>query len=167
MKYLHGSTKIFGKDFILLPQPDGYANTCETPEFEAYVESRRPSDKLSRLKSVFLSEDADLIDGAGGYTDAIYEVKPLSPPEGSDLAWYTEAFGEFDSKQYGGTYDSEKLDSCIDAYWSGIPYSDPENSNFEYRVSSAQVVRMVELNVELSELERPNSKAQNLSPTPN
>lgn len=164
MKYLHGSRKLFSKDFVLLPQPDGYVNNCDNLEFETYVESRRPSNKLSRSKSVFLSQDADLIDGAGGYIDAIYEVKPLSHPEASDLSWYSDAFGEFESKQHGGTHDLQKLNACVDAYWSGMPYSNSDQSNFEYRVSSAQVVRMVELNVEISDLERPRTKNPSITP---
>ena len=153
MKYLHGSRKLFARDFILLPQQDGYVYHDESIEFEKYVESRRPQNKLSRFKSVYLSENADNIDGAGGYIDAIYEVKPLSIPEPSDLSWYTEAYIEFESMNCGGKFQIDRLNLMIDNYWSGEPYPKKENSNIEYRVASAMVVRMLELNVEISELE--------------
>lgn len=165
MKYLHGSHKLFGKGFMLTAQRDGYAQQGENKAFEDYMDSRRPQDKTSRLRSVFLSTDAALIDGAGGYIDAVYEVKPQSTPEASDLAWYTEAHGEFDSKMYGGNFNQEKMDRAVDAYWQGTPHPIAERSNIEYRVRSATVVRMIELNVShVDELVRVASQA--LTPQP-
>jgi hypothetical protein len=164
MVYLHGSNKLFGRDFILLPQKDGYTSHPENKAFEAYIESRRPQGKTPRNASVFLTTDPDLIDAAGGYNDAVYEVKPLSPPEASDLRWYSDAFSEHESMLYGGAYNQQHLDACVDSYWSGQAYPDPEMSNIEYRVSSASVVRMAELNVDLEDLER--VKAPRMEPHP-
>lgn len=164
MVFLHGSNKLFGRDFLLLPQKDGYTSHPENKEFEDYIESRRPDGKTSRSTSVFLTTDPDLIDAAGGYNDAVYEVKPLSSPEASDLCWYTDAFSEFESKLYGGTYNQQHLDDCVDSYWSGKVYPDPDMSNIEYRVTSASVVRMSELNVDLEDLEKVRTPRAGLQP---
>ncbi len=151
--YFHGSRKHFNNGFILRPKKDGYLYQ-ESIEFEKYIESKRPEGKLSRFNSVFVSRDPGLIDAAGGYTDAIYTVIPKSTPEPSDLAWYSDAYIEFESKRYGGSYSQSKLDFYIEKYWSGDPYAIKENSNFEYRTSSAVVELLYELNVDaLDELE--------------
>ena len=147
----HGSRRLFGEGFILLPQPDGYVHQTDSREFEALVEARRPEGRLSRLSSVFLSADPGLIDGAGGYVDAIYRVEPLSPPEASDLAWYSEAWCEFSTEPR----DGRRIDELLDGYWSGLPYPDPSVSNFEYRVTGASVLELLELNAEPESLSGP------------
>ncbi|MHD0644932.1 hypothetical protein ACYPKM_04855 [Pseudomonas aeruginosa] len=165
--YLHGSRKLFTPGFVLLPQPNGYVQRSDSPEFERYLESRRPVGLTSRANSVFLTSDPDLIDAAGGYNDAVYEVQVDGDPEQSDLAWYSEAFIEFESKLYGGTFDQTLLDSYVDAYWAGTPFHDAQRSNMEFRVPRAVVIRIYELNVDEAELERVTPrKSRNLSLEP-
>lgn len=147
----HGSRCFFEDGFILLPQSHGYVHDEEVREFEQLVDSRRPDGCLSRFSSVFLSADPALIDGAGGYVDAVYRVEPLSAPQVSDLAWYSEAWCEYSAEPR----DERRILELIDGYWSGEPFPEREVGNFEYRVIGAQVVEMVELNVELGELEVP------------
>lgn len=90
-EFFHGSTMLFSVGFLLCPQADGYANQGDVLAIEAYLEARRHYNKTARSKSVFIVADPDLIDAAGGYTDAIYKVIPRSTPEESVLAWYSEA----------------------------------------------------------------------------
>jgi len=156
--YYHGSRKLFERGAVLVPQADGYANLDENSEFEALVESRRPENKTPRGKSVFLVTDIDLIDASGGYNDAVYRVKPMSLPEESDLAWYTEAFCEHD----GGNEHMERAIEFIDKYWSGTPFIEPERRCPEFRCKRAEVVNLHELNVDRSELER----VLDMSPSP-
>lgn len=144
----HGSRFYFESGFKLLPQPDGYVQGEGVSDFEALVEARRPAHKLSRSKSVFLSTDMDLIDGAGGYIDAIYQVAPTNPPESSDLAWYSEAWCEFSAVPC----DHAKVAELIECYWSGVPFHDLTASNIEFRAEAAIVIGMQELNVQLEEL---------------
>lgn len=147
--FYHGSRRYFVDGFVLSPQADGYVHQDDVREFEVLAEARRPQGCLSRLASVFLSADPDLIDGAGGYIDAVYLVEPLSVPQASDLAWYSEAWCEYSSEPR----DDLRVGELIDGYWSGLPYPDREVSNFEYRVSGAAVLEMFELNVEMESLE--------------
>lgn len=154
LTFYHGSRKNFPLGTILRPQTDGYVFDAEVREFESLVDLRRPAEKLSRFSSVFLSRNIDDIDGAGGYTDAVYSVRVLEPVEKSDLAWYSEAWCLFNDNGYSCTLDQEIINKLIDAYWSGVAYRIASRSNFEYRVKSAIVDRLVELNVELNELDQ-------------
>jgi hypothetical protein len=147
--FYHGSRFNFGVGFQLQPQPDGYTTIGETIDFERLVDARRPADKLSRFESVFLTRDPDLIDAAGGNIDAVYRVEPLSKPEASDLAWYTEAFNEHCTTPC----NSNRLSELIDCYWSGKPFHTKSHSLTEYRVSAGTIIEMVELNAELDDLE--------------
>lgn len=156
--YYHGSRKLFERGAMLAPQADGYANLEENSEFEALVESRRPEGKSARGQSVFLVTDVDLIDASGGYNDAVYRVKPMSLPEESDLAWYTEAFCEFDAEDE----HIERAIEFIDNYWSGKPFADPERRCPEFRCRGAEVVKLHELNVDRGDLER----VMDVSPSP-
>ena len=150
MRYFHGSPQAFPLNFILRAQADGYCHWAENAGFEALVESLRPADKLSRLKSVFLCAETDLIDAAGGYLDCIYEVKPGARVEGSDLAWYSDAAGYFDGGRAG---DMERSIELIQRYWSGASYIKSGNSCFEYRTISAKVIRYEEINLESEDFE--------------
>lgn len=137
-------------NFELKPQSNGYCSREENRAFELIIESRRPAHALTRSQSVFLSADPDLIDGAGGYTDVIYEVAVKDPPEGSDLAWYSEAWCEFETDPI----DMARIHELADAYWSGERYHNESQSNMEFRVPSAMITSVFELNVPKSELEK-------------
>lgn len=130
----HGSSKKFPIGFELLPQTDGYVHSEDTKYEEELIEKYRPSDKLSRKKSVFLVDDKDYIEDAGGYDDFIYEVSYDSIPEKSDLAWYTEM---------SMTDDESLIKEYAENYWSGIQFSDSDNSLFEYRVPSAKIIKII------------------------
>lgn len=157
--FYHGSRKAFQNGFELKPQSNGYANSDDASDFEKLMEARRPLDKLSRHASVFLSKDPDLIDGAGGYIDVIYEVRPVSRTEASDLSWYSTAYCEFCTEPM----DERAINVAIDAYWSGTLNPDLAR-NVEYRVSSALVVRVFELNVPKSEPEKVSNNSASFQP---
>lgn len=148
-KYYHGSKKLFPIGLLLEPQRDGYTNQEDTKDTEAYFESRRPADKTPRSKSVFLVSNPDLIDAAGGYIDVIYTVKPISAPEESDLAWYSEAYAGLDAEPPNMDY----VDHCVDRYWDGTPFPDEEMRCPEYRVKWAEVKSVFELNADKDDLE--------------
>lgn len=132
----HGSYKSFPIGFRLLPQNDGYTSYEEVQEIEQLFEQYRPEHKTPRKQSVFLTDDINNIDGAGGYTDYIYVVNPESTPEASDLAWYSEAGSIYSDEQCV----SDRLIEAIENYWNGTSYHTPSQSNFEYRCKSATIL---------------------------
>lgn len=118
MNFFHGSRHLFRVGDLLSPQPGGYTSSHDNViAFERYVDSRRPEHRLPRAEAVFLVSDPCLIDYAGGYTDAIYVVRPCTEAQMSDLYWYSEASAEFESMFYGGRHSTDKLDQCVDRYW--------------------------------------------------
>jgi hypothetical protein len=149
-RFYHGSPKHFPIGFRLAPQADGYAQRDEASDLEKLFESRRPAGKTARTKSVFLVADPDLIDAAGGYTDAVYLVEPKSTPEQSDLCWYSEAYAEIESEPHS----MARVLECIDHYWSGEPFPVSERRCTEYRVTAAIVLELAELNVDFEDLEQ-------------
>ena len=153
MTFLHGSRKRFEPGFTLTAQKDGYVNQPDVIAFELMVESRRPMDKISRMDAVFLCVDPDLIDAAGGYNDAIYSVTPIGDAQPSDLSWYSEAYCEYTTTPH----DTQLINTLIDNYWSGLPHTNQDSSVIEYRVHSATVESIYELNVDECDLEKPVS----------
>lgn len=147
MKLYHGTHYLLPCAFELKPQDNGYAHQPETQKLEDFIELHRPFEKLSRKKSVFLSDDIDLIDPAGGYTDAVYMVE-VEKAEKSDLAWYTHAQVMLEE---GNAYEAEQ--AAIN-YWSGIPFGVTAERCPEYRCNTATVVTIVELNVDMDELDQ-------------
>ena len=135
LKLYHGSVKEFPIGFELLPQTDSYVNSEDTKYEEDIIEKYRPLDKLSRKESVFLVDDPDLIEDAGGYDDYIYEVSYDSIPEKSDLAWYTEI---------SMTDDESLIEEYAKNYWSGVKFTNSEYSLFEYRVPKAKTLRIID-----------------------
>lgn len=133
----HGSRKNFPIGFRLLPQKDGYTSYQEVQNIENLFEKYKPENKTSRKLSVFLTDNVNKIDEAGGYTDYIYAVKPESTPEASDLAWYSEADSLYDEEES----PSKELLNAIAMYWNGTPYHDSSKSNFEYRCKSSLIIK--------------------------
>lgn len=147
MEYFHGTIFNMPIGFELTPQPNGYANNPATSKLEDLFEECRPANKTPRAKAVYISDDMDLIDAAGGYTDVIYVVEPVGEPEKSDLAWYTEA----DNHLQEGNYFDAMI--CASNYWSGKEYIHPEKSCFEFRCVRAKVLSVSEINVDVCDLE--------------
>lgn len=142
----HGSRKKFDIGFILLPQ-DEYTSNEVSKDLEELFESVRPDHCIPRKEAVYLSDNVDLIDASGGYTDIIYKVD-VDDYEKSDLAWYTEAQTCLEN----GSLKLAK--KCALKYWSGEDYYDNKKSCIEYRANSAIVNSIVEINVIENELEK-------------
>lgn len=142
----HGTHINAPSGFKLTPQASGFTHSKDVHQLEVLFEQMKPQGMISRKDAVYLSDDPDLIDAAGGYTDVIYRVKPVGHTERSDLAWYTKAQEILESREEG-------LEDCIQKYWAGTPFPDSDCSCFEFRCRAAHVVSIFELNVDsVSEL---------------
>ena len=134
-QYYHGSQKKFPNGFLLLPQTDGYVLYPETTGLEAFVEKYRPSNKLARSKSVFLVDNPELCDLAGGYEDYIYLVRPQGVIEASDLSWYSQIETYLDMEE-------EEKKQCALNYWNGVPFTDRRRRLVEYRTPAAKIIQL-------------------------
>lgn len=138
-KYYHGSYDLLPIGTILKPHDKSYTKINDV-QLEEIMEKYKPKDKLSRYDSVFMVDDIDLIDSAGGSIDFIYLVEPLGKIEKSDLNWYTEI--DMITPEH-----NEKLEKkYAENYWNGIPYDDFDSSVFEYRTPLAKIIKLIEEN---------------------
>jgi hypothetical protein len=138
--FFHGSAKFIKNNTILKPHVDSYVKQVDNDFLEKLMEKYRPEDKISRYDAVFMVDNIDLIDDAGGSTDFIYEVLPKGEIERSDLAWYTEV----------QAVDEEENEDLIKEYalnyWNGVKFYDEKSSVWEYRAKSAIVIDLIEEN---------------------
>ncbi len=150
MKYYHGSTHLFPVGFVLLPQQDRWI-CCQQVDNEQFLEKYRPQNKISRGKAVYLviSPDPDIIESAGGYSNYVYEVDPITRVEKSDLQWYTliNMYLDFDPdiivlSQLNLTM-KDTLIMYAKNYWRGIKHTDTDMSLFEFRTPAAKIIKQV------------------------
>lgn len=141
--YYHGSRHKYPIDFILTPQPDGYVMTVGDEDgvenIEHIIEKNRPDSMLPRFDSVFMVDNPDDIDSAGGYIDYIYIVEPLGGVEKNNMGWYSQISG-FEDTEEGIRQES----FLAQQYWSGD--NSPDGGLWEYRSPKARVIRLVEDN---------------------
>ena len=139
----HGSAEEFAPGAVLTPQPGGYATLPDEDIAgpEAALEEHRPPGMIPRAEAVFMVDDPDMIDAAGGYDDHVYEVRPVGAAEASDMAWYSElSVYWFDLTERA---DEDEIRRLAEGYWSGEPFPDRSRGLFEYRARSAVVEREV------------------------
>jgi hypothetical protein len=133
--YYHGSSIHLPVGTILRPSLTYSADWGDT-DFYDILEHYRPRHMLSHAESVFLCDNADDIDNAGGGTDWLFTVIPNARIERHDLNWSSEISGL--SKED----DIEAIEYAANAYWSGLPH---HNENvWEYLTPSAEIIKVEE-----------------------
>ena len=140
----HGSAEEFAPGAVLTPQPGGYATLPDEDIAgpEAALEEHRPPGMIPRAEAVFMVDDPDMVDAAGGYDDHVYVVEPDGPAEASDMAWYSELSVYWADMDEKGEHD--EIRRLAEGYWSGEPFPDKSRGLLEYRARRATVVREVE-----------------------
>lgn len=74
---------------MLVPMP-GYDSRWGMCSFYRILESLKPEGMLSHHQAVFLCDNMDDLDNAGGIIDFIYAVSPEAVPERHDMFWSTK-----------------------------------------------------------------------------
>jgi hypothetical protein len=138
--FFHGSSEFIKNNTILRPHTGSYVKQKDNEFLENLMEKFRPEDKISRYDAVFMVDNMDLIDDAGGSTDFIYEVLPKGEIERSDLAWYTEV------QVLDEENEEDLIREYVLNYWNGVKFHDEESSLWEYRAKSAIVIDLIEEN---------------------
>jgi hypothetical protein len=132
-RYFHGSYDKLPVGTILVPQED-YEKNWQDTDFYTVLEQHRPSHMLRHKEAVFLCDNADDIDNAGGATDWLFTVEPLSDRvERHDLNWGSEV-----SALVSDHADESAIQHAAEMYWSG----DPSNNEvvWEYLTPAAVIV---------------------------
>ena len=133
-KYYHGSNTELPVGTILKPSPT-YENDWSRTDFYQILEDHRPTNILGHKNSVFMCDNPDDIDLAGGGTEWLFTVVPLGPVQRHDLNWSSE-ISSLMSEGYSAT--STEVLKAAENYWNGVPHHD-ENV-WEYLTPSAKII---------------------------
>ena len=139
-KYYHGSNTKLPVGTILKPSPT-YENDWSGTDFHQVLENHRPENMLAHKNSVFMCDNPDDIDLAGGGTEWLFTVVPLGPVQRHDLNWSSEIsmlMSEVDASESTSWQLQKKIRKAAENYWNGIPH---HNENvWEYLTSSAKII---------------------------
>lgn len=133
-KLYHGSSDYLPVGTILTPRDD-YESRWEHTNFFRPLEFYRQKDKLSHAKSVFMVDNEDDVDLAGGGTDYIFTVIPIGPVQKHDMNWASEISSLID---LGHDIDSPEVEDAAAAYWAGE--ESPNEIIWEYLAPKAKII---------------------------
>ena len=137
-KFYHGSYIKLPVGFILKPRDDYEKNWAHT-DFYRPLELYRPKNMLSHNQSVFMCDNPDDVDLAGGATDWLFTVIPRGPVQRHDLNWGSEISMLIDN---GYTIESPEIKQAAENYWNGQPHYN--ESVWEYLTTAAKIVKVEE-----------------------
>lgn len=136
-KYFHGSGIELPVGTILVPQ-ENYEANWQHIDFYPILEKYRPKNMLAHKDAVFMCDNEDDVDLAGGSTEYLFTVVPLGKVEKHDLNWSSEI-----SCLVGDNpKDWNKIKEAADNYWAGVPHFN--ESVWEYLTPSAKILKVEE-----------------------
>ena len=147
IKYFHGSYHFLPNGTVLSPEKGNFMGTFNQDEMDSHfkLEQFRPSNFISRNNCVFMTDNPEDIDLAGGASEHIYIVKPLGKVERHDLNWMSEIDLIFSEAWDKGEQESEgtieKVKNAALNYWNGTPHYN--ESVWEYLTTSAKVIKEI------------------------
>ena len=136
--FYHGSEQHLPVGTVLSPRDD-YEDRWHNTPFYQVLEMYRPAHCLAHRNAVFMCDNQDDIDSAGGSTDYLFTVKPLGPVSKHDMNWSSEICSLISE---GHEFDSDEVYEAAQSYWAGEAH--PDESIWEYLCSSAIVVNVEE-----------------------
>ncbi len=142
--YYHGSSTELPVGTILEPRGDAYEADWKDTDFYETLERNRPPHMLSHKDAVFMCDNPDDVDNAGGGTEWLFTVVPLGKVEKHDLNWGSEiSLLLSDAAENSTSWQLQrKLQKAAENYWNGVPHHD-ENV-WEYLTPSAKIVKVEE-----------------------
>ena len=138
-KFYHGSFDEFEVGEILTPGEDDYEEHWGHNHWYQALEKYRPMENRPHAWSVFMVDNLDDVDVAGGGTEYVYEVEPAGDVERHDINWATELSYLFDK---GFDVKSDEVKEAALNYWKGVPH--PNESVWEYIAPKARIVGILE-----------------------
>jgi hypothetical protein len=136
-QFFHGSYQKLPNGTILVPRKSEYEKIWGNNPFYFKLELYRPSNKLASKNSVFMCDNVNDIDLAGGATNYIYNVKPIGNIEKHDVNWASEIDIALDDER-----GEEEIKKIAYNYWEGIPHFN--ESVWEYVAPSAEIIKLVD-----------------------
>lgn len=143
-KYYHGSYNPLPIKTILTPNYRSYREVIND-DSHSKLEQFKPNNFLSRNNAIFMTNNPDDIDLAGGPTDHIYIVQPLGKIEKHDLNWMSEIdliiSEAYDNNQQENNETIEKVKNAAINYWNGTPHYN--ESVWEFLTPSAIIIKEI------------------------
>lgn len=143
-EYFHGSVDKFPNGTVLLPEKGHMLQTKMDSHFK--LEAFRSPNFLSRNDAVYLAQDVDDIDLAGGSIDHVYLVEPIGRVERHDVNWLSEIESIMTYAREEGTIEDEEtfegIENAALNYWNGVPHYN--ESIWEFLVPRAKIIREIE-----------------------
>jgi hypothetical protein len=134
-QYYHGSYEELPIGTVLRPRDEAYERDWQHTDFYSILEQYRPPEMLSHKNAVFMCDNPDDVDVAGGATEWLLIVVPLGKVERHDLNWSSEISMLVSSDDADNTV---AIKQAAHNYWQGIPHH--SETVWEYLTPSAQVV---------------------------
>lgn len=143
IKYFHGSYDLLPIGTILTPEKGTF--NPEDMLSDNMLELFRPNQYISRNNAVFMTDNPDDIDSAGGPIDHVYIVRPLSRVEKHDLNWMSEIDSIISELSNEESLEDEetiqKIEKAALNYWDGTPHYN--EALWEYLATSALVIKEI------------------------
>jgi len=131
----HGSMDDLPVGTILTPGEDDYEENWGNNLWFIALEKYRPMEYRQHSWSVFMVDNEDDVDNAGGGTDYIFTVEPIGEVERHDMNWMSEIGGVLEN---GGDIESDEVKQLALNYWNGVPH--PNENVWEYLAPKARIV---------------------------
>lgn len=136
-KFYHGSFDELPVGTILKPQ-EGYEDRWSGVDFYAPLEKYRPQGMLAHKDAVFMCDNPDDIDNAGGGAEWLFTVEPLGEVQRHDLNWGSEISLLMEDPKANHV----AIKKAAENYWNGVPHTD-ENV-WEYLTPAARIIAVEE-----------------------
>ena len=136
--FYHGSMISLPVGTILVPRFN-YEENWKDTDFYLALEHYRPSNMISHKSGVFMCDNPDDVDAAGGGTEWLFTVQPLGPIQRHDLNWGSEISCLISD---GHPIDSEEVSHAAQNYWAGVPYH--SENVWEYLTPRAKILKVEE-----------------------
>ena len=140
IKFYHGSEHNLPVGTILTSHIDHEKN-WGINEWYHVLKDNKPQNMISRTNAVFLVDNLDDVDLAGGSDHYIYEVLPIGTTEKHDINWISELEmlleDEFENNQ-------QQIIQAAKNYWNGVAHYN--ESVWEYLTLKAKIIKLIETN---------------------
>lgn len=137
--FYHGSYDAIDDGTVLKGRGDAYEADWKHTDFYPVLERYRPETFVPHRDAVFLVDDIDDIDNAGGATEWVIEVIPAGEVTRHDMNWSSEISCLLSD---GHDAASPKVAEAAGNYWRGVEH--PDGALWEYLAREAMVVTSYE-----------------------
>lgn len=137
-RFYHGSMVELPVGTILKPNIN-YEEDWSNTDFYSVLEKYRPKEMLSHKNTIFMCENDEDVDLAGGGTEYLFIVEPLGKIERHDLNWSSEISMLMSD---GLDVNNPKVIDAATNYWNGTPHYNEQV--WEYLTPFAKIISVEE-----------------------